>query len=168
MIISTANIKLREEIQMIENILSVNSADTAQKIGSVKNAQRLSDIAEKEPEKAAENRDEYIPSEEKEPIGLYSVTPDENGEPRISFDKSEDNKSSNDDNEPKEETVTGNTDNVDREIKNLRNKAQMLSRRISSADEETAEEIQRELEQVNAELAQKDNDEYRRQHTVFT
>ncbi|MDE6727592.1 MAG: hypothetical protein K2J80_06595, partial [Oscillospiraceae bacterium] len=152
---------------MIENILSVNSADTTQKIGGVKNAERSSNIAEKEPKKAEENRDEYIPSEEKEPIGLYSVTPDENGEPRISFDKAED-KSADNDNEPEEETVTGNTDSVDREIKNLRNKAQMLSRKLSSADEGTAEEIKRELEQVNAELAQKDNDEYRRRHTIFT
>lgn len=148
---------------MIENILSVNSADTAQKIGSVKHSEHLADTDENEQEKVSENRDEYVPSEGKEPIGIYSVTPDENGEPRISFDKSDDNAD-----EPKEETVTGNTDNVDREIKNLRNKAQMLSRKLSSADENIAEEIQRELEQVNAELAQKDNDEYRRQHTVFT
>ena len=155
---------------MIDNILSVNSGNTAQKTGGVKNTERLSniaDISEKEPEKASENRDEYVPSEENEPIGLYGVAPDENGEPRISFDKAEDNSADNDD-EPEEETVTGNTDNVDREIKMLRNKAQMLSRRLRSADENSAEEIQRELEQVNAELAQKDNDEYRRQHTVFT
>lgn len=154
---------------MIDNILSVNSGNNAQKLGAVKDTERVSDtkdVAEKGTEKVSENRDEYIPSEEKEPIGLYSVTPDENGEPRISYDKSEDKSADND--EPAEETVTGNTDNVDREIKNLRNKAQMLSRKLSSADENSAEEIQRELEQVNAELAQKDNDEYRRQHTVFT
>lgn len=151
---------------MIENILSVNSADTAQKIGSIKPSKRSADGGEKEPEKVSENRDEYVPSEEKEPIGLYRVAPDENGEPRISYHKAEDKSADND--EPEEETVTANTDNVDREIKNLRNKAQMLSRKLSSADEGTAEEIQRELEQVNAELAQKDNDEYRRQHTVFT
>lgn len=152
---------------MIENNLSVNSADTAQKIGSVKPAERSADNDEKVPGKVLENRDEYVPNEEKVPIGIYSVTPDENGEPRISFDKAED-KSADNDNEPEEETVTGNTDSVDREIKNLRNKAQMLSRKLNSADENSAEEIQRELEQVNAELAQKDNDEYRRQHTVFT
>lgn len=152
---------------MIENILSVNSADIAQKIGVVKNAERSSNIDEKQPEKAAENRDEYVPSEEKEPIGLYSVTPDENGEPRILFDKAED-KSADKENEPKEKTVTANTDNVDREIKNLRNKAQTLSQKLRSADESEAEKIQRELEQVTAELAQKDNDEYRRQNTAFT
>lgn len=152
---------------MIGNILSVNSADTAQKIGNIKNSEHSENIGEKEPEKVSENRDEYVLSEEKEPIGIYSVTPDENGEPRISFDKADD-KSADNDNEPEEETVTGNTDSVDREIKNLRNKAQMLIRKLRSADEGAAEEIQRELEQVNVELAQKDNNEYRRQHTVFT
>lgn len=152
---------------MIENTLSVNSADTIQKIGSVKSTERSSEIDTKEPEKAAENRDEYVPSEEKEPIGLYSVAPDENGTPQISYDKAED-KPADKENEPKEETVTANTDSVDHEIKNLRNKAQMLIRKLRSADESEAEKIQRELEQVNAELAQKDNDEYRRQHTVFT
>lgn len=110
---------------MIENIMSVNSADTARKIGSVKSAERLSDINAKEPEEASENRDEYVPSEEKEPIGLYGVTPDENGEPRISFDKSADNKD-----EP--ETVTVNTDKVDCEIKTLRNKALTLRQKLRS------------------------------------
>lgn len=150
---------------MTEKILSVYSADTAQKVGSVRSAERSSDIDAKEPEKVSENRDEYIPSEEKEPIGLYSVAPDENGEPQISFDKAD--KSADKGNEPEKETVTANTDKVDREIKNLRNKEQTLRQKLSSADESTAADIQRELEQVNAELAQKDNDEYRRQHTVF-
>lgn len=152
---------------MIENILSVNPTDTTQKINSVKSPERSSEPDAKAPEKVLDNRDEYVPSEEKEPIGLYGVAPDENGEPRISFDKAEDKSDDNTD-EPKEENVTGNTDKVDREIKNLRNKAQMLSRKLRSADESTAADIRRELEQVNAELAQKDNDEYRRQHTVFT
>lgn len=151
---------------MTENILSVNSADTARKIGGVKPAEKSFDIDAKEPEKILENRDEYVPSEEKEPIGLYSVIPDENGEPRILFDKAD--KPADKGNDPEKETVTGNTDKVDREIKNLRNKAQTLNQKLRSADESTAETIQRELEQVTAELAQKDNDEYRRQHTVFT
>lgn len=152
---------------MIDNILSVNSIGTTQKISSLKSTERSSELDAKEPEKAAENRDEYVPGGEKEPIGLYSVVPDENGEPQISFDKAED-KSADHGSEPEKETVTANTDKVDREIKNLRDKAQMLSQKLRSADEGTAADIQRELEQVNAELAQKDSDEYRRQHTVFT
>lgn len=152
---------------MIENILSVNSIDTTQKISSVKSPERSLVLDANEPEKAAENRDEYVPSEEKEPIGLYSVAPDENGEPRISFDKAEDKSDDNAD-EPEKEVVTANTDKVDREIKDLRDKAKILGQKLRSADENTAADIQRQLEQVTAELAQKDNDEYRRQHTVFT
>lgn len=86
---------------------------------------------------------------------------------KIRFDKSED-KSADYGNDPKNETVTANTDKVDREIKNLRNKAQTLTQKLRSADENTAADIRRELEQVNAELAQNDNDEYRRQNAVFT
>lgn len=148
---------------MIEKILSVNSTDTTQKTGGVKPPESSSGLDAGESEKAAENRDEYVPSKEKKPIGLYYAAPDENGEPRIMFDKAEDNAD-----EPEEETVTANTDKVDREIKNLRDKAQMLTQKLRSADESAAADIRRELEQVNAELAQKDNDEYRRQHTVFT
>lgn len=152
---------------MVENILSVNSIDTTQKMSGVRSPERSSELDDKAPEKVSENRDEYVPSKEKEPIGLYNIEPDENGEPRISFDKAEDKSDDNAD-EPKEETVTGNTDKVDREIKNLRDKAQMLAQKLRSADESAAADIRRELEQVTAELAQKDNDEYRRQHTVFT
>lgn len=152
---------------MTENNLSVNSAIAAQKVSSVKPAERSANISVKEPEKSADNRDEYVPGEEKEPIGLYSVAPDENGEPQISFDRAGD-KSADSSNEPEKETVTANTDKVDREIKNLRNKAQNLRQKLRSADESAADDIRRELEQVSAELAQKDNDEYRRQNTVFT
>lgn len=152
---------------MTENNISVNSAAAAQKLGGIRPAERSANNGVKEPEKAAANRDEYVPSEEKEPIGLYSVAPDENGEPQISFDKAED-KPADSSNGSEKETVTANTDRVDREIKTLRNKAQTLSQKLRSADESAAADIRRELEQVNAELAQKDNDEYRRQHTVFT
>ncbi len=145
---------------MIENNLSVNSA---RQIDSVKRTEPLPKTKEKEIEKISENHDEYVPSEEKEPIGLYSVSPDEDGAPRVSLDYE---KSKSDNSEG--DTITANTDKVDREIKALRDKEQALSQKLSSADERTAEDIRRELEKVSAELAQKDNDEYRRQHAVFT
>lgn len=151
---------------MTDNIMSVNTADAAYKIDSVKPADRLSEAEEKETEKVSENHDEYVPSEEKEQIGLYSVSSDENGNPKVEYDKAAE-PSEKSEERPKAVT-TANTDNVDREIKNLRDKAQMLSQKLRSADEGTAADIQREYEQVIAELAQKDNDEYRRQNTVFT
>ncbi len=145
---------------MIENNLSVNSV---RQIESVKPAKPSPQTKEKEIEKISENRDEYVPSEEKEPIGLYSVSPDKDGDPCVSLDYE---KSKSDNSEG--DTITANTDNVDREIKALRNKEQALRQKLRSADEITAEKITRELEKVSAELDQKDNDEYRRQNTVFT
>lgn len=135
-------------ISTSENVQSINSVNSAEPNRHEENAAKT----------ALANRDEYVPSENREPIGLYSVEPDENGEPRISFDKG---------NEPVEQT-TANTDNVDREIKGLREKAQSLQQKLRSADENSAADIQRQLEQVTAELAQKDNDQYRRQNAVFT
>lgn len=144
---------------MINNNLSVNSV---RQIDSVKRAEAVSKAEEKEDEKISENRDEYVPSEEKEPIGLYSVSSDEDGNPRVSSD---DEKIKSDNHEG--DTITANTDKVDREIKALRDKEQALMQKLRSADERTAENIRRELEKVTSELAQKDTDEYRRQNTVF-
>lgn len=138
-------------------INSISTSENVQSANSVKSAEP-NRHEENAAGKANANRDEYIPSEDKEPIGLYSVESDENGEPRISFDKG---------NEPVGQT-TANTDNVDREIKRLREKAQSLQQKLRSADENSAADIQRQLEQVTAELAQKDNDQYRRQNAVFT
>ncbi len=145
---------------MIENSFSVNSV---RQIDSVDPAEHAPKTKEKEPEKISENRDEYIPGEEKEPIGLYSVSPDEDGNPRVSLDDGK-RKSDN----PESDTITANTDKVDHEIKALRDKEQDLMKKLQHADGRTAENIRRELEKVTAELAQKDNDNYRRQNAVFS
>ncbi len=145
---------------MIKIDASVNPAAL---ICSVRSAENTPKTDEKELGMIPENRDEYVPGEEKEPIGLYSVSPDENGDLRVSFDGE---KSKPDD--PESDTITANTDKVDREIKALRDKEQVLMQKLRSADGSAAEDIRRELEQVTAELAQKDNDGYRRQNTVFS
>ncbi len=145
---------------MIENNLSVNSV---RQIESAKPTEPSHKTKEIEIENISENRDKYVPSEEKEPIGLYSVSPDEDGNPRVSSDNG---KSKSDNTES--DTVTANTDKVDREIKALRDKEQVLRQKLRSADKGAAENIRRELERVSAKLAQMDNDEYRRQNTVFS
>lgn len=129
---------------MIENVSQVSSSP---QINSAKRAEPEPQKEEKETEKFSANRDEYVPSEEKESIGLYCASSDSSD---------------------KDGTTTANTDNVDREIKALREKARILAQRLRGADESTAETLKRELEQVTAELSQKDNDEYRRQNAVFT
>ncbi|MDE6710405.1 MAG: hypothetical protein K2J76_07935, partial [Oscillospiraceae bacterium] len=105
---------------------------------------------------------------------LYKLSEDEDGNPIIDFDKAEDGrdvspeKSKNDDPEKKTESCTCNTDRVDREIKQLKEKQEQLEQRLRSAEGEAARQLEKQLESVSAELALKDNDTYRRQQAVFS
>ena len=107
-------------------------------------------------------RDEYIPGEEDKSIGLYSVSQDDEGNPKIDYDSLEKSDKS------KSESCTGNTDKVDREINRLKKKAEQLKQRLNSAEGKERERLERQLKDVQNELAQKDNDNYRRQHAVFS
>ena len=141
-------------------------------------------------------QDEYISSERlgKKPTGLYRVDRDENGNRKIFFDnpkaahanereelKAEEDRSreSADGKEPKvsgnsqgkpEEKCIANTDKVDREIKNLKEKKKQLEQQIQSAsgDEKKIRELEKKLAQVENELRQKDNDTYRRQNAFVS
>lgn len=138
-------------------------------------------------------RDEYIPSEKDEPIGLYSMEQDENGDPKIKLDSSEskpankpdkqEDKSADKPDEPdkadkpeskpekeksESEECTCNTDKVDRELKRLREKAERLEQQLRSATGEEAEKLQKQLAAAQSELAQKDNDTYRKSHAEFS
>ena len=130
---------------------------------------KIDELAEK-----PRSKDEYIPSENDEPIGLYRLSEDEDGNPIIDFDKAEDGrnispeKSKKDDPEKKTESCTCNTDKVDREIKQLKEKQEQLEQRLRSAEGEAARQLEKQLESVSAELALKDNDAYRRQQAVFS
>ena len=149
----------------------------------------------KEAEKAAEEKgagklsepqDEYISSEKsgKEPTGLYRVGRDENGNQKIFFADpkdahadGEEPKAARDNQGKPAEICVGNTDKVDREIRKLKEKKQQLEQQIQSASgDETPfgnkegnkiRELEKKLAQVERELSQKDNDTYRKQHTVF-
>ena len=66
------------------------------------------------------------------------------------------------------QTTTMDTDNVDREIEKLKNKKSQLEQQLYSADETKKKELEQELRQVEAELAQKNNDAYRRQNAVVS
>ena len=121
--------------------------------------------------------DEYVPEEKQEPSGRYWLGKDENGKPKVCFDDPEraDEKSSdapapaNKAKGDKAERCTGSTDQVDREIERLRRRKETLEQQISSqTDGVRIRELERKLAQTERELAQKDNDTYRRQHTVFS
>lgn len=95
------------------------------------------------------------PPAEEAPSGDGRIVPEERA-----FDRYEP--------EDKSETTTCDTGKVDRELENLRKRQEELTQQLRSAAPEQAEAVQRRLDQVNRELAQKDNDSYRRQHAVFS
>ena len=66
------------------------------------------------------------------------------------------------------QTTTMDTNNVDREIEKLKNKKAQLEQQLYSVGETKKKELEQELRQVEAELAQKDNDAYRRHNAVVS
>lgn len=140
-------------------------------------------------------RDEYVPEKKPEPAGRYWKERDAGGRPKIRFDSPEqagaapkEPEKGTEDDAPagenpipaedakapekggkKEERCAGNTDQVDREIKNLKRKRQELEQRLAAEpDEIRAKNLQRQLDRVERELRQKDNDAYRKAHSTFT
>lgn len=140
---------------MVSNINDINLTKGVNSVKPTETAPKALSEPQKPP---AKNMDEYIPSEDKEPIGLYAVEADEDGKLSVNFD----------DPETKSETTTANTDAVDSEIKQLKEKQRLLQRQLRGADGAAAAELQRQLEQISQELAIKDNDTYRRANTLFT
>lgn len=138
-----------------------------------------------EESKRRAKRDEYIPSEKDEPIGLYKMEYDESGSPGIKFDSPESkpadkpdkqDKSEDKPEEPKEpekeksksEKCVCDTGKVDRELKKLREKAERLEQQLRSASGGEAEKLRKQLAAAQNELAQKDNDTYRRSKAEFS
>ena len=117
--------------------------------------------------------DEYIPSD---PVkGLYRPGKDSDGNPKIDYidpkkdvspEAKADDKVSSD--QKKSESTTTDTDKADREIEKLKEKKAQLEQEIRTAEDEQKKRLEQELHHVEAELAQKDNDNYRRQNAVIT
>lgn len=147
------NLHLRGII--IDNVQSNPHIQPTSSVNSAKAASVAANAAEK-PNPRLENVDEYVPSEEKEPIGLYEVSSDDQGDKSVKFYA------------PKTEQTTANTDSVDREIKSLKEKQTALQRQLKTAAPEEAEALQKQLEQISAELVLKDNDNYRKANTIFS
>lgn len=113
-------------------------------------------------------RDEYLPREAEEPIGLYRIERDGEGNPRVSFD-SPNSRPEEPEPEKAAERCTTDTGQVDREIENLRKREQQLKQSLrTETDEKKRSELERRLTQVQSELMQKDNDTYRRSHAVIS
>lgn len=118
---------------------------------------------------AAPRMDEYRPEEAHIPTGLYRIGADEQGAPKICFDAPEAAPPQQSAPDSRAELCTADTGKVDRELEQLRRERQQLAQQLNSETNETkAKELQRKLAALDSELGQKDNDAYRRQHTVFS
>lgn len=68
---------------------------------------------------------------------------------------------------PKKKSTTASTDKVDAEIRKIKNQKAQLEQKIA-AEANPNEDLQRQLAQLENELRQKDNDNYRRTHSNFS
>lgn len=125
----------------------------------------------------SEQCDEYISSEKSKAktVGLYRVEQDNKGGQKILFDSPDKEVKASgqkqptvkgDNSEKSPEKCIADTDKVEREIRELKEKKQQLEQQIRqiSDDESKARELEKKLAQVENELNQKDNDAYRRQN----
>lgn len=140
-------------------------------LGGVPTAREAAPVQRPEPQapaapaKPAPVMDGYTPGEEHTPSGLYWVGKDENGAPKVYFDSPEAKPASGD----RAERCTTNTDKVDRELERLRSRADRLERQLDTeTDPAKAQVLEQKLAAAKAELAQKDNDAYRRQNAVIS
>lgn len=119
-------------------------------------------------DRLSEPQDAYISSKKsgEKPTGLYRIVQDENGSRKIFYDDPKAEKNNRED----PEKCVSDTNAVDREIRKLKGKKQQLEQQIHSVsgDEKKIRELKNKLAQVEQELSQKDNDTYRRQHSVFS
>lgn len=176
--------------------MNVNGMYRYAKSDDLKTAGRPLDEAEKAKEvkkesddaktsnRTLDRQDEYVKGgeEDKKLNGLYRLGTDENGRRKIVYDDPKKSagadkavekgqpKADPDRPENSEEKCIGNTDQVEREIRKLKERKEQLEQQIQSArsDEEKVRELEKKLAQVENELRQKDNDTYRRQNASFT
>ena len=108
--------------------------------------------------------DTYEPQSENRSAGVYKISRDEKGRPVVESGKPDEQGE-----QPIIMKTTGNTDQVDREIENLKQTKTQMEQKIAAAkDEREKQVLKTRLEQVKAELRMKDNDTYRRQHMQIT
>ncbi len=156
--------------------MKINESDRINSVISMQNvkpSERSKDmLSEEEILPSERNYDRYIPGDNDDgSIGLYSMKYDDEGNPTISFDapKEKDPDESEGNKSEKAESCTGNTDKVDAEIKQLKEKQKQLEQKLMSADDEKKKKrLEQQLAAVESELIQKDNDSYRRSHAVFS
>lgn len=159
----------------------ISSIGAPRPSGAVEGVERTSPLREqpREEKPREPDRDAYIPEEKREPSGRYWIEHDQDGAPRVRFDgpAPEPEEPEQEDPAPAAgaperrdgERCVADTDDVDREIRRLRERQAALERQLKQEqDPARIRELERQLAQAEQELQQKDNDGYRRQHTRFT
>lgn len=134
--------------------------------------------------------DRYVPQKPADKAGLYHKVKDQDGNPTLRFD--DPSKDDEDDEDPikaaeeekarkeekaaqekkkekaQERKTTINTDRVDREIEKLREEVEDVSQQLRTATGDRAEELEQKLLLDKIQLRLKDNDTYRRAHSVVS
>ncbi len=171
------NIKeIQKQMERLEN----QAPATAEKppVVSSKKVQALQDVTvqQKQSYDIKKRFDTFEHQPKSETSGIYAVSHDVDGTPTIKFDdvvkegiQASPHTNAENENKPKLVKTTVNTDAVDREIEKLKKTLQETKQKLSSANNpETKEVLQNEIQALEAELKQKDNDTYRRQHMQIT
>lgn len=161
----------------IEEINSVSEQEKYSRLHETQDTKKAEKVGKPDDSKVSGSNampsDGYIPSN---PVkGIYRPGKDADGNPKIDYidpnkdvspkAKAEDKVSSD---PKKSESTTTDTDKVDREIEELKEKKARLEQEIRTAEDDQKKRLEQELRQVEAELAQKDNDNYRRQNAVVS
>ena len=124
--------------------------------------------AEQAVQKNPERKDEFHPKPAEGSAGIYQPYRDEQGNRAVLFSPADEKSPVEGQNQPQQPVImktVASTDRVDREIQKLKQQCTELSQRAASEkNPERAEELKNQLAQIEAELARKDNDTYRRQH----
>lgn len=111
---------------------------------------------------------------ETQKAGVYAFSRDGEGNAVIEFDDPEGSQKSpetgsQDGSKPQIGKTTVNTDAVDREIEKIKQSFRETKQRLAAASDPREKELlENKLSQLEAELKQKDNDTYRRQHMQIT
>ncbi len=157
---------------------AANEAGTVEYLGDVKAAEASGKAAQTEAlvdkaENAVNGSDRADASDgsiKADEAGKKQMTgvPGENGDKKADGPEEDGKKANGSDEKKKVETCTGDTSKVDREIEKLKRKKKELEQKVNrESDPDKAEDLKKQLAQVERELSQKDNDSYRRRHTVF-
>lgn len=102
------------------------------------------------------------------PAPTKETDPDTPARPAAEEEPAADEKPAKEQTPAEEERCTVNTDRVDREIKRLKEQQAALTQQLQrTQDPARQQQLAQRLEQIEAELRQKDNDAYRRQHAEY-